>query len=141
MRTYILFNTITSVAEAFDSFADAEKSATKQAGDNPGKFSIGKLTHNMTREQGYNEFVLIDQANPKDGYIPQVGDVFVKEKSKNKRNGAISVFERKLSYVNADTVVVINKHDEQNPQLMPTYQWFRWIRGATFVKRAGVLIE
>ncbi len=138
MKSYILINEKTKVLRYYDTFGDAEAACLQLCSfdkESVSDYFIGKMSHTFKRIENHTECVLINQVDPLTGYIPQEGDVFMKTKRFNTSKPYSVEFERRILKVNADTVVVINRMDEKNPQVLPTKQWFRWIQGAELIKK------
>ena len=121
-----------------ESFNEAERLAFSLVKDGfkENDLYIGKLSHKLQRVETHLETIFIDNTSAKDGYTPQVGDVFCKIKNYNNKDRPDLIFERTIMRVNPDSVVLQNT-GSKDLQAMPTYQWLRWIKGAEFKKRAG----
>ena len=138
MKKYIVYVRSTECSLFVESFNEAEKLAFSLVKDGfkENDLFIGKLSHKLHRIDSHLESIFIDNTSAKDGYVPQVGDVFAKIKNYNNKDRPELIFERTIMRVNPDSVVIQNT-GSKDLQAMPTYQWLRWIRGAEFKKRAG----
>lgn len=140
MKKYILYNCKTGKTEQHETFSDAEKAVIAYCADEPGletAFLVGRVSHTFVKRSDHLEAVVIDQESKLTGYIPQEGDVFVKLKMFSAQGRSDVSFERTILKVNPDSVAILNKGNEGSPQIMPIYQWMRWVKGAEMLKRAG----
>jgi hypothetical protein len=143
MDRFIVFNGKDETGITYSTFREAEVALINFCKENTDLIQysfIGCLTHKITIVSKHHELAPINQASTKEGYLPQEGDLFRKMRGYRVKSTGDLVFERRVVKVGPDFVVLQNGDNEKDLQTMPQYQFFRWIRGAEFVERAGKLL-